>query len=42
MAEIAPHQAGDAMALARQAGLGDVLVRPDLTGRPRVLVARSG
>ncbi len=42
VAEIAPHQAGDAMALARQAGLGDVLVRPDLTGRPRVLVARSG
>jgi release factor glutamine methyltransferase len=42
VAEIAPQQAGDAMALARQAGLGDVLVRPDLTGRPRVLVARSG
>ena len=42
VAEIAPHQAGDAMALARQAGLGEVLVRPDLTGRARVLVARSG
>ncbi len=42
VAEIAPHQAGDAMALARRAGLGDVLVRPDLTGRPRVLVARAG
>jgi release factor glutamine methyltransferase len=42
VAEIAPHQAGAAMALARQAGLGEVLVRPDLTGRPRVLVARRG
>ena len=41
VAEIAPHQAEDAMAIARQAGLGEVLVRPDLTGRPRVLVARS-
>jgi release factor glutamine methyltransferase len=40
VAEIAPHQAEDAMALALKAGLGDVLVRPDLSGRPRVLVAR--
>ncbi|HEV3354238.1 MAG TPA: peptide chain release factor N(5)-glutamine methyltransferase [Acidimicrobiales bacterium] len=38
--EIAPHQADDARALARDAGFGDVDVRPDLNGRARVLVAR--
>ena len=38
--EIAPHQADEARALARQAGFGDVDVRPDLNGRARVLVAR--
>jgi release factor glutamine methyltransferase len=41
VAEIAPHQAEGAMALALKGGLGEVLVRPDLTGRPRVLVARG-
>jgi release factor glutamine methyltransferase len=38
--EIAPHQSDDVQALARDAGFGDVEVRPDLNGRPRVLVAR--
>jgi release factor glutamine methyltransferase len=38
--EVAPHQADDARALARDAGFGDVDVRPDLNGRARVLVAR--
>ncbi|MBV8984845.1 MAG: peptide chain release factor N(5)-glutamine methyltransferase [Acidimicrobiia bacterium] len=38
--EIAPHQADDAMALARAAGFADADVRPDLNGRARVLVAR--
>ena len=38
--EIAPHQAEQAMALARNAGFGEVEVRPDLNGRARVLVAR--
>jgi release factor glutamine methyltransferase len=38
--EIAPHQAGEASALARDAGFADVDVRPDLSGRARVLVAR--
>jgi release factor glutamine methyltransferase len=38
--EIAPHQADDARALARDAGFGDVDVRPDLNGLARVLVAR--
>jgi release factor glutamine methyltransferase len=38
--EIAPHQAEEARALARDAGFGDVDVRPDLNGRARVLVAR--
>jgi release factor glutamine methyltransferase len=38
--ELAPHQA-DAMATrAREAGFGTIDVRPDLTGRPRALVAR--
>jgi len=38
--EIAPHQAGPAAALARRAGFGEVAVRHDLAGRPRVLVGR--
>ena len=38
--EIAPHQADAATASARDAGFGDVDVRPDLNGRARVLVAR--
>lgn len=39
--EIAPHQASDVCELARDAGFIDVEVRPDLTGRDRVLVART-
>lgn len=39
--EIAPHQAGDAAALAATAGYVDVTVAPDLAGRPRTLVARQ-
>nr|WP_262323631.1 peptide chain release factor N(5)-glutamine methyltransferase [Acidiferrimicrobium sp. IK] len=39
--EIAPHQAEDVAALARDAGLVDVEVRPDLAGRPRALVGRA-
>ncbi len=38
--ELAPHQAAPAVDLARAAGLPDVSVHPDLTGRDRVLVAR--
>jgi release factor glutamine methyltransferase len=38
--EIAPHQADAASALASAAGFDTVAVRDDLTGRPRVLVAR--
>ena len=38
--EIAPSQADDAAALARRAGLTDVVVHDDLVRRPRVLVAR--
>jgi release factor glutamine methyltransferase len=38
--ELAPHQAGAALALAAAAGLADATVLPDLTGRERVLVAR--
>jgi release factor glutamine methyltransferase len=38
--EIAPHQAGEAEALARQAGFDPVTVKPDLAGRPRALVGR--
>jgi release factor glutamine methyltransferase len=38
--EIAPHQADVVMDLARDAGFTAVDVRPDLTGRLRVLVAR--
>ena len=40
VAEIAPHQAAQAMALAEGAGLDDVSVQVDLTGRERVLVGR--
>jgi release factor glutamine methyltransferase len=40
--EIAPHQTDAARALARSARYTAVEVRPDLTGRPRVLVARVG
>ncbi|MGH9189635.1 MAG: peptide chain release factor N(5)-glutamine methyltransferase [Acidimicrobiales bacterium] len=40
--EIAPHQADQALVLAGDAGLVDAVVRPDLTGRDRVLVARRG
>jgi release factor glutamine methyltransferase len=39
--EIAPHQAEAALALALRAGFGEVLVRRDLAGRDRVLVARE-
>jgi len=38
--EIAPHQAADVRALAHDAGFANVDIRPDLTGRARVLVAR--
>ena len=40
--ELAPSQAEDAVALARAAGFADAEVAPDLTGRPRALVARIG
>jgi release factor glutamine methyltransferase len=38
--EIAPHQSEAASAVATAAGFPDVVVRDDLVGRPRVLVAR--
>ena len=38
--ELAPHQAGAAIARARAAGFAAADVRPDLTGRDRALVAR--
>jgi release factor glutamine methyltransferase len=38
--ELAPAQATDLAAAATAAGAGEVRVRPDLTGRERVLVAR--
>lgn len=38
--ELAPHQAGPAAGHADRSGLVDVRVEPDLSGRPRVLVAR--
>jgi len=37
--ELAPHQADTVTAMAENAGYGDVRVHPDLTGRPRTLVA---
>lgn len=40
VAEVAPHQVEAAVALASGAGYADVEVKPDLTGKPRVLVAR--
>jgi release factor glutamine methyltransferase len=40
--EIAPHQADAVVSLAREAGFEEAFVRADLTGRPRVLVARRG
>jgi release factor glutamine methyltransferase len=40
VAEIAPHQAPVACALARAVGFTEVAVRPDLAGRPRVLEGR--
>jgi release factor glutamine methyltransferase len=39
VAEIAPHQAEAAVVLAYTGGFTDVEIRPDLTGRPRVLHA---
>jgi len=39
--ELAPHQAGHAQQLAIDAGFAEVHVRTDLTGRARVLVART-
>jgi release factor glutamine methyltransferase len=41
VAEIAPHQEDDAKAMGLKYGLGEVLVRRDLAGLPRVLVART-
>lgn len=38
--EIAPHQAGAAVALASDAGFAEVHVHPDLAGRLRTLVGR--
>ena len=38
--EIAPHQAELLTDLARRCGYAEVQVRPDLAGRPRVLIAR--
>lgn len=40
--ELAPSQADDAIARAHAAGFADAHVAPDLTGRPRALVARLG
>lgn len=37
--EIAPHQAEEVASIASQVGFAHVEVRPDLAGRPRVLVA---
>jgi release factor glutamine methyltransferase len=39
--ELAPHQAGTAVGLARAANFAEVEVKADLTGRDRVLVART-
>ncbi len=41
VAEIAPHQAQAAVAMAVDAGFAEVEVRPDLASRPRALVART-
>jgi release factor glutamine methyltransferase len=40
--EIAPHQAAAAIQLAEADGFSEVEVRPDLAGRDRALVARTG
>jgi release factor glutamine methyltransferase len=40
VAELAPHQSGAAIELARSAGFTPVEVRTDLAGRDRILVAR--
>lgn len=40
--EIAPHQQGPAVALARAGGFEDVAVRPDMAGLARTLVGRLG
>jgi release factor glutamine methyltransferase len=40
--EVAPHQRDTAIERARAAGFAEAVVRLDLTGRPRVLVARLG
>ena len=40
--ELAPHQAEPVARLAAQAGFEEVEVRPDLAGRPRMVVARFG
>jgi release factor glutamine methyltransferase len=40
--ELAPHQANDMVVYAIKAGYAEAFVRDDLTGRPRVLVARTG
>jgi len=42
VSEIAPHQAAEVIALALAAGFEEPLVRADLTGRDRVLIARRG
>lgn len=39
--EMAPHQADRAVDIAVEAGFAEVVVEPDLAGRPRALVARS-
>jgi release factor glutamine methyltransferase len=39
--ELAPHQAGAAVRLARRLGYADVCVEPDLAGRARTLVVRA-
>jgi release factor glutamine methyltransferase len=39
--ELAPHQAEAAVTLAELLGYGDVRMEPDLSGRPRALVARA-
>ncbi|MBJ7282901.1 MAG: peptide chain release factor N(5)-glutamine methyltransferase, partial [Acidimicrobiia bacterium] len=39
--EHAPHQAEAVVTLAEATGLKDARLHPDLTGRPRVLVARN-
>ena len=38
--EIAPHQADQVRNFALELGFVDVGVHPDLSGRPRVLVAK--